>query len=220
VTLSYPLAFPSIARFRDTPSFKLNEALAVNRSGAGELELMELADAAWSARWQTPVLTDAHRAAWTAWRMALTGGAGFLGYDPGRPWPLAYGASVLDLTRAGGGAFDGTAKLTAFDALTVQLSTLPASYIVTAGDRVSLVRPSSQRSLHEVIEAVTANGSGVATASVMPPLPDDLVLNSTAVQLVRPTAVFILTPGTFEAPTGVDPLAVAFEGMQTTAPQS
>jgi hypothetical protein len=220
MALSYPLPFPAIARFRDTPAFDLNEALAVNQSGAGELETMELADPAWSAKWQTPVLTDAHRAAWTAWRMALTGGAGFLGHDPGRPWPLAYGAGVLNLTRHGGGAFDGTAKLTGFDALTLQISTLPDLYAVSAGDRASVVRPNGQRSLHEVIEAAAANSSGVVTVSVMPAVPADVVLNSTAVQLVRPTAVFILKPGTFSAPSGVDPQPVAFEGMQTTAPQN
>jgi hypothetical protein len=220
MAITYPRAFPSIARFAQTPAFTLLEGLAVNRTGGGEIEAMELADPVWTAKYQTVAVAEANRAAWTAWRASLRGGRTFLGWDPGRPWPLAYGAPVLNLTRAGGGAFDGTAKVTAATAQGFTLATLPANYQVSVGDRVSLVRPNSQRSLHEVLEAAPANGSGVVTVTVEPTVPADVVINSTAVQLVRPTCVFVLLSDTFQAPTGLLPQPVSFDAVQDTKPQS
>jgi hypothetical protein len=219
MALSYPLAFPTITQFEDTPSFKLSEALAINRSGAGAMETMELADPIWSGRWLVYIKREADRGLWTAWRMALIGGAGFLGHDPGRPFPLAYGQGVLALLRHGGGAFDGTATLSSFTATTITLSNLPDLYRALPGDRVSLVRPGSQRSLHEVVETVTGNSSGVVTLNVQPPVPSDVTPGSTAVQLVRPQAIFVLSADTFDAPSRGNH-SVSFEGTQTTAPQA
>lgn len=89
-----------------------------------------------------------------------SGAKSFKAYDLRRYWPITYGPACLGLTRAGGGAFDGTCTLTAAGGASVSLSGLPAGFKVGLGDYVSFPWLGSQR-LVKAVEAMTADGSGV-----------------------------------------------------------
>lgn len=214
MTISYPRPFPSIARFRETPAFHAPaDNVAMNRLYGGGIQTAELAEPLWQASYATPNLSAVDRAIWRAWAGTLRGGRTFFGYDPGQPYPLAYGAGYASLTRHAGGAFDGTATLAAFAAGTLGLSNLPSTYLVSVGDYVSVARSNSQRSLHQATEAVAAI-AGAVTIPVDPPVPADVTVSAITVQLVKATAIMVLKPGTFAAPSGLSPMPVSFEAIQ------
>lgn len=218
--ITFPRDLPDV-RMLEVPAFELSYASAINRTGAGELEIMETGDPVWHASFTTEPVAWRKRMELSAWAASLRGGLRtFLAYDPFRCWPAFYGPAVLALTRAGGGAFDGSAKLTAIGANTITIATLPAGYQVSLGDMVSLVRPNAQRSLHQFVEAATADGSGIVTGTVEPAVPDDATINSTALKLVKAPCVMVLQPDSFKAPAGLGKLSATFEAVQTTAPQS
>ncbi|MHB2265655.1 hypothetical protein [Aliihoeflea sp. PC F10.4] len=93
----------------------------------------------------------------------------FRAHDPLRPRPVHY---ILPLsgTRAGGGAFDGTATITARTATSLTISGLPAAFRFRAGDYVEVRKSASLISLHRIMADATANGSGVVTLSIRYPL--------------------------------------------------
>jgi hypothetical protein len=202
--------------------FELSYNMALNRNGAGMIEAVELGDAIWQATFTTEPLTWSQRAALSAWAASLRGGLQtFLGYDPFRQWPAAYRtkAAVLALTRAGGGAFDGTATLSAIATNNATLGGLPAGYQASVGDMVSLPRPNKQRSLHNLVEAVTANGSGQATLNLEPAVPADCVTSSPDVRLVKAPAVMLLNWDSLKPSAGVGRQSATFTATQTTVPQ-
>ncbi|MDF1599729.1 hypothetical protein PZ895_08055 [Mesorhizobium sp. YIM 152430] len=91
----------------------------------------------------------------------------FRAYDPFRPRPTAHDSGQpLSGTRAAGGAFDGTATITARTANSLTISGLPALFQFRAGDYVEVRKSASMISLHRVMADVAANGSGVVTLGI------------------------------------------------------
>jgi hypothetical protein len=210
---TFPRALPAV-NWLEQPSFDLMPVEGVNRAG-GSVQTMELADPFWSAKFVTEPLNWANRALLSAWKDSLRGGKRFFGFDPFRQWPAFYKAAVLSLTRAGGGAFDGTAKVTANGTTTVALATLPASYHVSEGDMVELPRDGGLISLHQVIDVggVVASGGGATTVVIDPPAPADVTINATTVRLVKPRALMVIVPGSYSAPAGVGRRSVSFDAV-------
>lgn len=140
---------------------------------------------------------------WRGFRDSLRGGSRFfLGYDPFGSYPSAYmPAGWGSLTRAGGGAFTGTATLTSIANSglpgvgrdVVSIGTLPIALSLIAGDYLSLSQ-SGIVSLHRILDqsAVAANGSGVATVWVEPEIPANFT-TSAAVNLLNASAKFRLS---------------------------
>lgn len=138
-------------------------------------------------------------AAWGAFIDSLRGSQRpFLAGDLTRPYPKAYRDGFSGLTRASGGAFNGTATSWSVNADrdVVTLNGLPAGFVFSIRDYVMWRWTNGgvqRRSLVRLIEPSVANGSGVAQLSVEPPLP--LLTPSTSVaDLKEPQCVMKQPP--------------------------
>ena len=100
-------------------------------------------------------------------------------------------------------------------ATSLTLKSLPANFQLSVGDYFHFSASSNRRSLHQVMEAVTANGSGVTAAfEVRPPLPSFAVAD-VAVSFKNPRAKMIILPETFESTSDTLHTVVSFELLQT-----
>lgn len=116
--------------------------------------------------------------------------------DRGRPYPLSAPNGFGGLTRAGGGAFDGTATTWSVNAARDQptLNGLPAGFVLSIGDYVMwrwVTSSEPRRSLHCLVEATTASGAGTATLRVEPPLPS-LIPGGAVADLAEPVCIMRL----------------------------
>lgn len=157
------------------------------RDGGGQV--VELGTARWRIELTTNGLKEREFGLVEAWWDRLRGGLnGFYGTDPGRPYPIDYGAGLLSLTRAAGGAFDGTATVTGLGAYTISLATLPAGLTLKPGDYVGLIE-GDLRGLYRLVTAVTANGSGAVTVTVEPEVLTNLFTTAATANLAQPVCV-------------------------------
>lgn len=131
----------------------------------------------------------------------------FVCYDTARPLPIAHRFGMLDLTRAGGGAFDGSATSwsqavdTAGDA-TVTLNGLPAGFQLSVGDYIGFKWDAEgadegtfeRRTVMRASLPATANASGVAAVVAEPPLDTDLVPSDAIAHFDKPSCVMQLIP--------------------------
>ncbi|WP_425087766.1 hypothetical protein [Stappia sp.] len=150
----------------------------------------------YSARtgWLTDAQIDEADAFFT---QASKGGNVFACHDPFRPRPRAYGSSPLSGTKAGGGAFDGSAELdTVTSSTEIVVSGLPAGFALNRGCLVEVNKSSTVRSLHRVMADATANGSGVVTLTIDFPLDTGVftAANST-IQFEKPSCLMMVDPG-------------------------
>lgn len=114
-------------------------------------------------------------------------------YDFRRPYPLLdptgsiIGANAVKINSIGG------------DNTSVSLKTLTNAYALSVGDYFEVtVAADGSTSLHQLVEDTTANGSGVTPVfQVVPDLPAGIAIND-AVNLKKPCALFIITPGSFD----------------------
>lgn len=129
---------------------------------------------------------------WLAWAAALYGSQKhFLARDVFRPFPRAYAAlpgsglprgDWTGVTRAGGGAFDGTVAAANWgvpdaEKVLVYLTTLPAGFVLSHLDWISFEWASAEapggvsHAWVQGVEPVVASGSGVLTVQVSPAVP-------------------------------------------------
>lgn len=157
----------------------------------------------WRAQWSlAQALSMAGSDEWRAFVTSLNGSARtFLGHEFGREFPLLYGAGFTGLTRAGGGAFDGS--LTSWSQTIggdgqalATLNGLPAGFALSRGDYLDFRWTTSsvpRRHLVRALEAATANGSGViAGVSVDPPILSRIVPSDAVGHLDNPACVMRL----------------------------
>lgn len=84
------------------------------------------------------------------------------------------------------------------DRTAIALTGLPAGYVVTAGDRLSILRSSASYYFGEFAETVTASGSGVTVQiGINPPLPM-LLATGAAATLGGPIIRLRVPPGGFK----------------------
>ena len=114
-----------------------------------------------------------------------------------RPRPRAYGSSPLSGTKAGGGAFDGSAVLQDVTSSTeIVVSGLPAGFAFNRGCLIEVNKSASVRSLHRVTADATANGSGVATVFIDLPLNTSVFTSANStIQLEKPSCLMMVDPG-------------------------
>lgn len=214
MAISYPRELP--AALLKAPRFRFDyEPLgALSQTAGGSLTFQERAGGSlWQMDLTTKGLAASDFVAARAWFRSLRGGAqAFRGYDLRQPFPQAYGPAVLDLTRAAGGAFDGTCTVTAAGGHSLALSGLPAGYHVSVGDYFSFAWRGGQ-ALVESWEDVQADGSGVcATFEVGPWLAAGGTVPVTAT-VVRAWCLMRPKPGSWQGVrTARDP--VVFEAIQ------
>jgi hypothetical protein len=217
MAIVYPLALPAGALFARC-EFLLNTIEAVNVMPSGGLLATEVGTPAWTMKAETVPLFPGERARWQAWKLALRGSIGtFLAYDPDKEYPGAYGADVLGMTRAAGGAFDGNGALMDYTSEALAFGALPAGYQILAGDMLA-VAGGGRRMLHMALNDVVADGAGVVDAlEVMPPVytPGMAAAGLGApVALVRPSCIMRIMPESFTTQAEVGPTAVSFEAVQ------
>lgn len=139
----------------------------------GKPQVVNLGPDLWRMDYTTTNLTQADSLQFSAWLQSLDGGARlFKAWDPRLPYPQSYPTGFAGMTKAGGGAFDGTCSVDAFaetlDSIT--LAGLPNGFKINIGDMVSLTWSGTQL-LHRFMAAAVADGFGKATAAIRPRLP-------------------------------------------------
>ncbi|MFG1202891.1 hypothetical protein V5F29_10910 [Xanthobacter aminoxidans] len=217
MAITYPRDFPTDAAFSSI-NFSLGDISVQNILQSGAVQTMEIGPSLWRADFTTVPVDATGRRVWQAWELSLRNGRTFLAWDPEKRFPAAYGRSVLALTRAGGGAFDGTATLASVAATTVSVTGLPAGYTAKAGDMLSFDW-SGLRVLHMLTEDVTANGAGAATFPVHPPVQTSPApAGGAAVALMRPACTMKIIPNTFDAPASGMFAPVKFQAVQAITP--
>lgn len=174
---------------------------ATNPTRGGQMQVANLGADLWSMKFSTHILSYIDALDYLAWLQSLRGGARlFKAWHPLLKYPIAYPSGFAALTRAGGGAFDGTVTVTAIGASrdTLSLSTLPAAFLLNRGDMISMVMGTS-RTLHRIIEAATASGGGTVTVTVEPTLPLAAVASVSATFL-KPWCLAVVEANSIKGP--------------------
>lgn len=190
MTITYPRDFPSSRMSRVMFEPDVQESIAPEQGG--RFVSVQLGPMVWHAEFSTTPASEVEFSIWRAWLDSLDGaGRRFYGRDMRRPLPWNYRRTgFAGMTRAGGGAFDGTSATWSVnadrDVLTIE--TLPAGLNLVAGDYVGLKKGNSVRSLHRMLENLSADGSGVGAWTVRPTIDPSVPADAT-VQLVKPTCL-------------------------------
>jgi hypothetical protein len=128
--------------------------------------------------------------AWRAFLASLNGAnRTFLGHDYERPWPRLYPSGFSGLSRAGGGAFDGSLTawsqtISADGQALARLEGLPAGFQLSMGDYVDFrwtTLTVARRHLVRALEDATADGAGVIAAVTVDPAIHSRVVPADAV---------------------------------------
>jgi hypothetical protein len=181
------------------------QTLSPSRTLGGAVLSTENGDPYWECEIGMERTTPVKAVALRAWKNSLRGGQkSFLAHHHARPAPSAYAniAAVTALTRAGGGAFDGTAVISAFpDIRTVQItaassSRLPAGFQLRVGDMLGIVKVGSPNKylLHQVMADITAAGDGSLIIDVEPRIITTVFAAGNIVNFIKPLAEFKLMP--------------------------
>lgn len=176
-------------------------------TAGGEVRGKDLGPTLWAGSFQTRVHTIDEIRQVEAQLAALDGVIRtFEGCDVRFQRPAA-AASDFDDT---GVTISGTPTASA-----LALAGLPAGFTMTVGDHLAFTYGTS-RALHQCVETVTANGSGVTPAFEVRPYIRPGASAGAAVSLVRPAAVFALDPGGVSEPEQVQPrhYRLSFTAMQ------
>ncbi|WP_156796472.1 hypothetical protein [Brevundimonas sp. BAL3] len=168
---------------------------AISPTNDGNVSGVTLGFPLWRARWTLgQSISRQTSEEWRAFIAVLRGQQRtFLGYDQGRRYPLSAPDGFAGLTRVGGGAFDGSA--TSWSVNTTRdeaaLSGFPAGFVVSIGDYIMWRWETGgvkRRAMSRAVLPAVANGSGVATVLVEPPLPT-LVPGSAVADMKEPACV-------------------------------
>jgi len=199
MSVSYPLALPSCNI--ESLSFELERQEAIAPEQGGRLVSVELGPALWGGKFGARPRNERDFDLWRGFIASLRGSSKlFYGRDTRRKWPRAYrGVGFAGLDRAGGGAFDGFASSFTLNGARdeIDLTGLPAGFVLAIGDYLDFRWDTSKRSLHRIVTDLNADGSGEGTWSLEPRVetvvPDDAVVNFTA-----PCCTMIMMPGSAE----------------------
>lgn len=181
-------------------SFNLGRYTSQNRLYGGVTQVREQAEARWMGTFTTVPLDPAEMRAWRAFWDSLRGGLrGFVAHDEAQPYPLAYPNGFGGLTRAGGGAFDGTATFAPVggNQFSASLSGLPAGFALAAGDMLELRQNNETRGLYRILSAVTASGGGAAAVTVEPRINPALFTGAALARFERPSCIMTPDPASW-----------------------
>lgn len=220
MALTFPRAFPA-TRFSSV-EFELVPMEVNNPVDGGEVMSVQVGPSRWRARYEVETLSDIEAGKWRAWLSSLRGaGRTFYGRDPRALYPLEYRASGFGgLTRFGGGSFDGSCSWSvngSRDVLTLGSSSrLPASFRVRENDYLAFTWDTSKRSLHRILEDVTAV-NGVLSVTVESIVDPRIVPNGAGCTFAAPDCVMVLTK--VDAPRATGRLTrFSFEAVQRLEP--
>jgi len=202
MAITYPRAFPEPLPFKAL-TFRLSYDDAQLRSPTrGGQQVVNIAPPQWTMAYETPPLRQAAAEEWEAWVDSLAGGARlFKAVQPLKRFARAYPGGYGGLTRAIGGAFDGTALLDSIvdtrDGL--RITELPSGFKLQVGDLVSFPFPPDGQSLHRITEGGTASALGALDIKVAPTIPYAAVAGVN-VQLADPWCLAVIEARSVQAP--------------------
>lgn len=156
----------------------------------------------WLGIWTLGRVGEARSDEWRAWMARLRGQMRrFYGRDLRRPYPKAHITGFAGMTRAGGGAFPGSAltwseTINSDDDSRVTLTGLPVGLILSKGDYIGFKWDAAgeaaasyhRRALVRVVVGSTASGAGSITVTSEPPIPTVVPVGAVA-HLDRPCCV-------------------------------
>lgn len=218
MALTYPLdlllGFPGM-----TTRFEPVYVQEISATRGGSQNSADLGPALWEADVQSRLLKPSALRTWKARLASLENGAKtFKGYDLTACYPLAYPRGSWPT----GLAFDGSGYLAAVNTSNYQqlkVGGLPVGYVISEGDYISFAY-GSYRALHQAMESVTADGTGVTPyVEVRPAIRASAFLAASPVpdvDLIKPHATMILVPGSVSAQASLDGSGtVSFSARQT-----
>jgi hypothetical protein len=198
MALTFPL---SLAAFLDqipqvSVTMTLGDAILVNQTGGGEI----LRSAHGTRLWRGRITGRGHPyidldQITSRIELMLTAGASFLVTQSSRNGPIEdpdgtiLGAATPQITTFSGNNRD------------VTLGGLPAGYILRIGDLLSFTYLSgpTRYALHRLVTQGTANGSGVASVELMPPVRPGYSAPA-SITLIRPVCKAVIVPGSYQPP--------------------
>jgi hypothetical protein len=153
----------------------------------------------WQATFVSNDMSIADYEKWYAFYLSVIGET-FKAFDPAHRYPLAYsegGVLALPPTRAAGGAFDGTATVTAAGGRLLSLSGLPNGYQVKTGDYVSFAWLGGQNIVKALADVAATSGGIITDLPIRPWLRAGGTVPVTA-QIGNPYCLMTALPGTFQ----------------------
>ena len=201
MAITFPRDMPEAGAARQTFEPRRMDFLAPETGG--RVGAVSVGPPLWYAKWTLGQGGPRAADEWKAFVDSLDGPSRlFVGRDLSRPYPLAYQDTELQgLTRASGGAFDGTATWSLSTATDGQqllaMSGLPADFRFTTGDYIGFRwETAGQRRCTKVrvIETYTGTGDGWAVLTPRPAVPA-VVTGSAVLHLDRPGCLMRLIPG-------------------------
>jgi hypothetical protein len=193
------------------PEFRQEQS----RSTGGRTYVKDLGPELWQMKAQSKMLSPNLLDYWKARLHALENGLfTFIGYSLSRTYPIAYPRGSWPT----GGSFDGiSANLATVNAnrKAVTVAALPAGFRLSIGDYVQV----GATDLHRVMEAATANGSGLTpefevrphiwpgvAGGFSPPL---------SVSVKRPACIMAIVPGSIVSDSGLNGRgSISFQGEE------
>lgn len=134
----------------------------------------------WRAVWSIGRIGARRSDLWRAWLARMRGGQRrFLAGDLARPYPLAHINGFAGMTRAGGGAFDGTATdwsetINADNESEVTLEGMSADLVLSNGDYIGFrweTEGDDRFAMVRVVVPAEADAGGEITVISEPPIP-------------------------------------------------
>lgn len=220
MTITYPRSFPDWFLGMSQCAFRLDYQQELAPDGNGDQIVRDFGPTLWNADYRTDILSPEKMGEMEAWLDSLeNGGQTFWGYDFRRPLPRAYPNGIAGMTRAGGGAFDGTCTLGTVgdDNKTVPLTGLPAGFILSPFDNLAFSYGDDPASfaLHRVMAAAVADGSGAITVEVRPHVRIGWTAGD-SVNLVKPSCLMRLVPDSYSPDQQARGRGfISFKGAQT-----
>jgi hypothetical protein len=207
MTVTYPInLLPGFPGW--TTGFDLRWRQEQSTLASGRVLVKDMGAPLWTLRATTKPLKPNDLDYWRARLTALENGLQqFWAYPMSRCFPQAYPNGSWPT----GGAFNGTATLAAVNAnrKAISLSGLPAGFVLSVGDYVSIAGD-----LHQVMEAATAAGGTTPQFEVRPHLwPEAGVAD--LVYVKQPSCLMAIVPGSLSSDASISGWGtVSFQAME------
>ncbi|MET0721032.1 MAG: hypothetical protein ABWY64_09380 [Tardiphaga sp.] len=176
-----------------TTGFSLRWRQEQSTQASGRILVKDMGAPLWTLRAASKVLSPNNLDAWRARLEALENGLQqFWGYPMTRCYPIAYPNGSWPT----GVAFNGTGIVAAVNAnrKAISVQALPAGFVLSVGDYVSVAGD-----LHQVMEAATANGSGVTPQFEIRPHLWPAAAVGAAASVARPSCLMAIVPGSLSS---------------------
>ncbi|MDQ0996871.1 hypothetical protein QFZ34_002053 [Phyllobacterium ifriqiyense] len=168
-----------------------------SRTAGGQTLVKDLGSPLWSTTYLTRTLRPNELDAWRARLDVLENGLNqFVGRPLSRCYPIAYPRPVFDSLFP---AF-GAAAINSINAnrKAISLKNLPANYKLSVGDMIT-IGSGTTFNLHRVMEAATANGSGVTPQFEIRPHLWPLTAENNLAAIHNPFCLMTIVPGSISS---------------------